>query len=118
MKFLWGTNRLGTALYNYAAIPGEGLGDSGQGTQLELFLNGKVGRKIQFKASMQSRFYKNFWTNAGGYGHFCGGTVFDPNDPACLNSEFDPRSNQVIKLRNASMTISPGYSWLDRAVDW
>ena len=35
-KFLWGTDRLGSALYNFTAIPGEGLGDSGQGSQLEL----------------------------------------------------------------------------------
>ena len=48
MKMLWGTDRLGTAIYNYTAIPGEGLGDSGQGTQLELFLNGKVGKKVRF----------------------------------------------------------------------
>ncbi len=117
MKMLWGTDRLGTALYNFTAIPGEGLGDSGQGTQLELFLNGKVGKKVQFKASMQSRFYKNFWTNAGGYGapqNCSNGQVFDPNNPNCLGSELDPRSNQVMKLRNASMIITPGYKWLDR----
>jgi|GEM_PF-532172 len=117
MKMLWGTDRLGTAIYNYTAIPGEGLGDSGQGTQLELFLNGKVGKKVQFKASMQSRFYKNFWTNAGGYGapQACAnGAVFDPNNPNCLGSELDPRSNQVMKLRNASIIVTPGYKWLDK----
>lgn len=117
MKMLWGTDRLGTAIYNYTAIPGEGLGDSGQGTQLELFLNGKVGKKVQIHASMQSRFYKNFWTNAGGYGapQACfNGQVFDPNNPNCLGSELDPRSNQVMKLRNASIIVTPGYSWLDK----
>jgi hypothetical protein len=117
MKMLWGTDRLGTALYNFTAIPGEGLGDSGQGTQFEFYINGKVGKKVQFKISTQSRFYKNFWTNAGGYGapQACfNGQVFDPNNPNCLGSEVDPRSNQVIKMRNASMIISPGYKWLDR----
>ena len=114
MKFLWGTDRLGTALYNFTAVPGEGLGDSGQGTQMELFLNGKIGKKIQFKASMQSRFNRNYWTNFGGYfGQDCNGGILTPN-PNCLGSEFDPRSNQVMKLRNASVIVTPGYDWLDR----
>ncbi len=115
-KFLWGTDRLGTALYNFTAIPGEGLGDSGQGNQLELFVNGKFGKKVEFKASLQSRFYRNFWTNAGGYGPFCDGAILPSGGNVnCLGSEHDPRSNQVMKLRNASLTISPGYSWLSRA---
>src|SRR5262249_53160377 len=42
------------------------------------------------------------------------GAVFDPNNPNCLGSELDPRSNQVMKLRNASIIITPGYKWLDR----
>ena len=83
-KMLWGTDRLGTALYNFTAIPGEGLGDSGQGNQLELFLNGKFGRKVEFRASLQSRFYRNFWTNAGGYGPFCDGQILTNGNPNCL----------------------------------
>lgn len=116
MKMLWGTDRLGSALYAYTSIPGEGLGDNGQGTQLELFLNGKAGKKVQFKASMQSRFNKNFWTNAGGYyiSSACGTQGYDPNNPNCLGNEFDPRDNQVMKLRNASIIVTPGYNWLDR----
>lgn len=116
MKLLWGTDRLGSAIYNYTSIPGEGLADNGQGTQLELFLNGKAGKKVQFKASMQSRFNKNFWTNAGGYyiSPACGTSGYDPNNPNCLGNEFDPRDNQVMKLRNASIIVTPGYSWLDR----
>lgn len=115
MKFLWGTDRLGTALYAFTAIPGEGLGDSGQGTQIELFVNGKLGKKIQFKGSLQSRFIRNYWTNFGGFhGQDCAGGILTPN-PNCLGSEFDPRSNQYVKLRNASIVITPGYDWLDRA---
>jgi hypothetical protein len=115
-KFLWGTDRLGTGLYNYTDIPGEGYGDSGQGTQLELFLRGRFAKKVEFRASIQSRFNRNFWTNAGGFAGFCCNGGVDPTNPNFYASEFDPRSNQYIKLRGVQMIFTPGYKWFDAAV--
>jgi hypothetical protein len=115
-KFLWGTDRLGSALYNFTAIPGEGLGDSGQGSQLELYIRAKFGRKVELRTTIQSRFIRNFWTNGGGFGPpFCSG-LFGSNSPDCISSEWDPRSNQYIKLRGVQMVLNPGYSWLDNAI--
>ena len=67
-KFLWGTDRLASALYAFTTIPGEGLGDSGQGSQLEFFIRAKFARKVELRATIQSRFIRNFWTNGGGLG--------------------------------------------------
>ena len=115
-KFLWGTDRLGSALYNFTAIPGEGLGDSGQGSQLELYIRAKFGRKVELRTTIQSRFIRNFWTNGGGFGPpFCTG-LFGTNSPDCISSEHDPRSNQYVKLRGVQMVLNPGYSWLDNAI--
>jgi hypothetical protein len=115
-KFLWGTDRLGSALYNFTAIPGEGLGDSGQGSQLELYIRAKFGSKVELRTTIQSRFIRNFWTNGGGFGPpFCSG-LFGANSPDCISSEWDPRSNQYIKLRGVQMVLNPGYSWLDNAI--
>src|SRR3990172_8390491 len=118
-KFLWGTDRLGTGIYNFTQIPNEGYGDSGQGSQLELFLRAKFGRKVEMRTTIQSRFNRNFWTNAGGFAgavDFTCGPNPDPNNPNFLSSEFDPRSNQYVKLRGVQMILTPGYKWLDNAV--
>lgn len=114
-KFLWGTDRLGTGLYNYTTIPGEGFGDSGQGTQLELYLRARFAKKVEFRATIQSRFNRNFWTNAGGFAGFAPASI-DPTNPNFLASEFDPRSNQYIKLRGVQMVFTPGYKWFDSLV--
>jgi hypothetical protein len=115
-KFLWGTDRLGSALYNFTAIPGEGLGDSGQGSQLELYIRARFARKVEVRTTIQSRFIRNFWTNGGGFGPpLCQG-LFGNNSPDCISSEHDPRSNQYIKLRGVQMVLTPGYKWLDNAV--
>lgn len=121
-KWLWGTNRYEGSLYNFTTIPGEGWGDNGQGTEIELLLDAKVTRYVEVKARLHSRFSQNFWTNGGGWGSFTG----DPGGSnTCVGGdcgEYDERSNQYVKLRGATVILTPGYSWLDSAVigasDW
>jgi hypothetical protein len=103
-KWLWGNLRDQGALYNFTTIPGEGYGDNGQGTELELLLNARLSSQVEIRGRIHSRFSQNFWTNFGGFGG-------DPNKP-CVNGdcgEFDPRSNQYIKLRGMAVTLTPGY---------
>ncbi|MBL8113685.1 MAG: hypothetical protein JNK60_12425 [Acidobacteria bacterium] len=108
-KWLWGTQRDQGALYNFTTVPGEGYGDNGQGTEIELFVNAKVSRAVEVKARLHSRFNQNFWTNFGGFGDPTGGQ--DCTGGGC--GEFDPRSNQYVKLRGLNITLTPGYSWVD-----
>ena len=35
-KWLWGTQRDQGSLYNFTTVPGEGYGDNGQGSEVEL----------------------------------------------------------------------------------
>ncbi|MCR6679853.1 hypothetical protein NVV43_31220, partial [Escherichia marmotae] len=61
-----------------------------------------------------SRFSQNQWTNFGGFGGF---RPLDP-DINCTGGdcgEFDPRSNQYIKLRGVAAILTPGYRWIDSA---
>ena len=41
-KWLWGNSRDQGALYSFKDAPGEGYGDNGQGTEIELLLNAKA----------------------------------------------------------------------------
>ncbi len=115
-KFLFGTNRDQGAMYNFTTIPGEGYGDNGQGSEVEVLLNAKLSRQVEVKARLHSRFIQNFWTNFGGFG-VERSKFLDPNNP-CLSGdcgELDPRSNQYVKLRGVTVTLTPGYGWLDAA---
>ena len=120
-KWLWGNYRYQGALYSFKDAPGEGYGDNGQGTEIELLLKAKPSKYVEVQARLHSRFYQNFWTNFGGFGQ--------PSSTDCSGSgdsvgcgEFDPRSNQYVKLRGVTVTLTPGYSWLDSATigssDW
>lgn len=120
-KWLWGNSRYQGALYSFKDAPGEGYGDNGQGTEIELLLKAKPSKYVEVQARLHSRFYQNFWTNFGGFGQ--------PSSTDCSGSgdsvgcgEFDPRSNQYVKLRGVTVTLTPGYSWLDSATigssDW
>ncbi|KFE68906.1 hypothetical protein [Hyalangium minutum] len=103
-KWLYGNLREQGAMYNFTTIPGEGYGDNGQGTELELLLNARLSSQVEVKGRIHSRFSQNFWTNFGGFGG-------DPSKP-CVSGdcgEFDPRSNQYIKLRGVAVIITPGY---------
>jgi hypothetical protein len=103
-KWLLGNMQEQGGLYNFTTIPGEGYGDNGIGTELELLLNAKISPKVEVNGRIHSRFSQNFWTNFGGFGG-------DPkaNCVAGNCGEFDPRSNQYIKLRGMSVTLRPGY---------
>lgn len=118
-KFLWGNQRDQGSLYNFTTVPGEGYGNNGQGSEVELFLKGKLNRKVELYARLHSRFSQNFWTNIGGWGGS------NPPTVPCVSGdcgEFDSRSNQYVKLRGVAVTFTPGYSWLDSATvgsnDW
>ena len=119
-KWLWGNSRDQGALYNFKDAPGEGYGDNGQGTEIELLLNAKVSKAVEVNARIHSRFYQNFWTNMGGWGKPSDDCSGSGTSVGC--GEFDPRSNQYIKLRGVTVTLTPGYSWLDSATigssDW
>jgi len=116
-KWLWGTQRLDGSLYNFTSIPSEGFGDVGQGHELELLLSARPSKIVEVSGRMKARFNQNQWTNFGGFGG-------DPSLP-CVGGdcgEFDPRSNQYVKLRGLTVTVTPEYSWLDRVTigssDW
>ena len=101
-KWLWGTSRGDGSLYNFTTIPGEGYGENGQGTELELLVSARPSSKIEVSGRMKARFNQNFWTNFGGFGT-TGGT------PGTS------RSAQYVKFRGLTITITPGYKWLDTA---
>jgi hypothetical protein len=115
-KWLWGNQRDAGSVYNFTTVPGEGYGDNGQGSEIELLLDAKVSRYVEVKARLHSRFNQNEWTNFGGFGDPAGKPG---GDPACVGGacgENDPRSNQYVKLRGVSITLTPGYKWIDTAV--
>jgi len=111
-KWLWGDQRLDGSLYNFTSIPGEGYGDNGQGTELDLLLHSKPSKKVEVKARLNSRYSQNFWTNFGGFGTEGG----EPGSGDCVGGdcgEFDSRSAHYIKFRGLNVTITPGYKWVD-----
>lgn len=116
-KWLWGTQRDQGSLYNFTTVPGEGYGDNGQGSEVELLINARVSRKVEVRARLHSRFSQNFWTNFGGFGGINPATL-DPPPGSCTAGdcgEWDPRSNQYVKLRGVAVTLTPGYKWIDSA---
>lgn len=103
-KWLYGNQRTQGALYNFTTVPGEGYGENGIGTELELLLNARLSSAVEVRGRLHSRFSQNFWSNFGGFGGSPGSS--------CLNGdcgEFDQRSNQYIKLRGLAVTLTPGY---------
>jgi hypothetical protein len=103
-KWLWGNSREQGSLYNFTTIPGEGYGENGIGTELELLLNARLSSQVEVRGRIHSRFSQNFWSNFGGFGG-------NPNGPCNSGDcgEFDSRSNQYIKLRGLAVTLTPGY---------
>ncbi|HEX5752780.1 MAG TPA: hypothetical protein VFZ09_41630 [Archangium sp.] len=103
-KWLYGNSRQQGAMFNFTTIPGEGSGENGIGTELELLLNARLSSAVEVRGRIHSRFSQNFWSNFGGFGG-------NPKGP-CVNGdcgEFDVRSNQYIKLRGLAVTLTPGY---------
>ncbi|MGZ8832826.1 MAG: hypothetical protein ACXW19_06485, partial [Thermoanaerobaculia bacterium] len=112
-KWLWGNQRYDGSLYNFTTVPGEGFGDNGQGTEIELLVSGKPNRYLEVSGRIHSRFSQNFWTNFGGFGNPAGKPG---GDAACVGGdcgENDPRSNQYVKLRGMTVRITPGWSRVD-----
>jgi len=109
-KFLWGNRRYDGSMYNFTTIPGEGYGDNGQGTEFELLFQSRPSSKVEVNGRIKSRFNQNQWTNWGGFGGSPGASGIGGD-----RGEFDPRSNEYIKLRGITVNITPGYSWLTRA---
>ncbi len=123
-KWLWGTSRTDGSLYNFTTVPGEGYGDNGQGSEVELLLSARLSKQVEVKARLHSRFSQNEWTNFGGFGGRNLASEDPPGSP-CIGGacgEFDPRSNQYVKLRGVTVTLTPGYKWIDSATiganDW
>lgn len=110
-KWLWGNSRDDGSVYSFTTVPGEGYGDNGQGSEVELLLDAKVSRYVSVKARLHSRFNQNQWTNFGGFG----GTNPPTNCTGGDCGEYDPRSNQYVKLRGVAVTFTPGYKWMDSA---
>jgi hypothetical protein len=116
-KWLWGTERTDGSLYNFTTIPNEGYGDNGQGTEINLLLASKPSRYVEVNGRIQSRFSQNQWTNFAGFGGRNPAFENPPGGP-CVGGdcgEFDPRSNEYIKLRGLTVRITPGYKFLDAA---
>src|SRR5436305_4442634 len=67
-KWLWGNQRFDGSLYNFTTVPGEGFGDNGQGSEVELLLSARLSKQVEVHARLHSRFSQNFWTNFGGFG--------------------------------------------------
>ncbi len=80
------------------------------GDELELLLASRPSKYIEVSGRIKSRFNQNQWTNYGGFG----GSTSGP----CIGGdcgEFDPRSNQYIKLRGMTVRVTPGFKLLDAA---
>jgi len=113
-KWLWGNMHNDGSLYNFTTVPGEGYGDNGQGTELELLVAAKPNKYLEVSGRIHSRFSQNFWTNFGGFGGYNPAT--DSNPHGCTGGdcgEFDPRSNQYVKLRGMTVRVTPGFQHLD-----
>ncbi len=114
-KWLWGDQRTDGSLYNFTTIPGEGYGDNGQGTEINFLVASRPSKYIEVTARIQSRFSQNQWTNFGGFGGRNPAFEEPPGGP-CVGGdcgEFDPRSNEYIKMRGLTARFTPGYKWVD-----
>ena len=114
-KWLWGNLRDDGSLYNFTTVPGEGYGDNGQGTEIELLIAARPSKYVEVNARIHSRFSQNQWTNFGGFGGRNPALEEPPAGP-CIGGdcgEFDPRSNQYIKLRGLTARFTPGFKWVD-----
>jgi hypothetical protein len=114
-KWLWGDQRTDGSLYNFTTIPNEGYGDNGQGTEINFLVASRPSKYIEVTARIQSRFSQNQWTNFGGFGGRNPAFENPPPGP-CVGGdcgEFDPRSNEYIKMRGLTARFTPGYKWVD-----
>jgi hypothetical protein len=116
-KILWGSMLYDGSNYNFTTVPGEGYGDNGQGSEVELFLSARLSRQVEIVGRLKNRFNQNEWTNYGGFGGRNPALENPPNGD-CVGGdcgEFDPRSAQYVKLRGVAVILTPGYSWINTA---
>src|SRR3954451_2048864 len=116
-KWLWGNQHTDGSVYNFTTVPGEGYGDNGQGTEIDLLIASHPSKNIEVTGRLQSRLNQNQWTNYAGFG---GRNPALENPPGgdCVGGdcgEFDPRSNEYIKIRGLTARFTPGFKWLDAA---
>jgi hypothetical protein len=114
-KWLWGTQHQDGSVYNFTTVPGEGYGDNGQGTEINLLIASRPSKYIEVTGRIQSRFNQNQWTNFGGFGGR-NPALEEPPRGDCIGGdcgEFDPRSNEYIKMRGLTARFTPGYKWVD-----
>ncbi|HEY7728647.1 MAG TPA: hypothetical protein VID50_09345, partial [Candidatus Eisenbacteria bacterium] len=109
-KWLWGNMLYDGSVYNFTTVPGEGYGDNGQGSEIELLLSARLSRQVEVRGRIHSRFNQNQWTNFGGFG----GSPTASGEGGD-RGEFDPRSNQYVKLRGVTVILTPGYPWINTA---
>ncbi len=112
-KWLWGTLRRDQSLYNFSTVGEEPGGDNGQGTEIEIFIKGRISKMLSFDSRIHSRFSQNFWTNFGGFGVGNNGGGSPGNCVGGDCGELDPRSNRYIKLRGFAFYITPGWRGID-----
>lgn len=113
-KWLWGTDRTDGSVYNFTTVPGEGYGDNGQGTEINFLIASKPSKNVEVTGRIQSRFNQNQWTNFGGFGGR--NPAFETNPQPCTGGdcgEFDPRSNEYIKMRGLTARFTPGWKLVD-----
>ncbi len=127
MKFLDGNRKTQDGLYNLGSTaPGAKKGgDQGQGTELELFMLGKISDQVEINCRLKSRFNTNYWTNGGGWiedGKLQ--YIIQSQDGSVIDKPLQDfaTSSQYIKLRGVQVHITPGYTWIDSATigsnDW
>ena len=101
MKFLDGDHRLVSG----GSIDTASGSDQGQFSELELRISARVSRQVEAGARVQSRSSGSYWSEFSGFA-----------------DEDTPIKAKNMKLRGAYINLTPGYSWLDRAMlgssDW
>jgi hypothetical protein len=113
-KWLWGNSRTDGSVYNFTTIPNEGYGDNGQGTEINFLIASKPSKNTEVTGRIQSRFNQNQWTNFGGFGGR--NPAFETEPAPCVGGdcgEFDPRSNEYIKMRGLTARFTPGWKLVD-----
>lgn len=102
MKFLDGSRRIEQVTGSIDTASGN---DQGQFSELEIRMKAIISKQVELFTRIQSRSSGAYWSEFGGFA--------DENAPIKAKN---------MKLRGATVTLTPGYSWLDSAFlgssDW
>ena len=96
-------------MYNFTTIPGEGYGDNGQGTELELLLTRALSRQVEVPRPHPQPLQPELLDELRRLRRPQPGPR-SRRRAAGDCGEFDPRSNQYIKLRGLAVCSRPGYT--------